>query len=303
MAVSEVAEDVWTAPVAGVVRHAGHHVHVKVSESFGLREQHHVGLLTSGDRSERHRCPPEQVAERRCLLGGELIKGVDMAKRHQDEPTGETRVEVMGDAPTTVTDEPLTERCVRTGLLACITISSASTESCRPAVALRSTTPSRRSSVRYRSPGAGPPRSLVCATRPVRGVCEHDGMTSDLELALRMLDAADVETVSVWKSGGVSSRPKQDGTPVTVADTAAENAMLATLRNQHRSDGFVGEEIGEFIGTTGRRWIADGIDGTRFFASGATTWGTLLALEIDGAITLGRDLQPAAGSAVVGGSG
>ena len=46
-----------------------------------------------------------------------------MAKRHQDEPTGETRVEVMGDAPTTVTDEPLTERCVRTGLLACIAIS------------------------------------------------------------------------------------------------------------------------------------------------------------------------------------
>ena len=123
MAVLEIPEDVWTAPVGGLVRHAGHHVNVKVSESFGLREQHHVGLLTSGDRAERHRCLPEQVAERRCLLGGELIKGVDMAKRHQDEPTGETRVEVMGDAPTTVTDEPLTERCVRTGLLACITIS------------------------------------------------------------------------------------------------------------------------------------------------------------------------------------
>lgn len=117
-------------------------------------------------------------------------------------------------------------------------------------------------------------------------------MTSDLELALRMLDAADVETVSVWKSGGVSSRPKEDGTPVTVADTAAENAMLAALRHQHRSDGFVGEEIGEFIGTTGRRWIADGIDGTRFFAAGATTWGTLLALEIDGAITLGAISSP-----------
>jgi histidinol-phosphatase len=107
-----------------------------------------------------------------------------------------------------------------------------------------------------------------------------------------MLDAADVETVSVWLPGGVSSRPKEDGTPVTVADTAAETAMLAVLLNQHCGDGFVGEEIGELIGTTGRRWIADGIDGTRFFATGATTWGTLLALEIDGAIMLGAISSP-----------
>ncbi len=35
-----------------------------------------------------------------------------------------------------------------------------------------------------------------------------------------------------------------------------------------------------------RQWIADGIDGTRFFAAAERTWGTLLALEDHGLITI-----------------
>lgn len=58
-------------------------------------------------------------------------------------------------------------------------------------------------------------------------------------------------------------------------------------------DGFLGEEIGEREGTTGRRWIADGIDGTKFFAAGLPTWGTLIALEVEGEIALGMSSSPA----------
>jgi histidinol-phosphatase len=117
-------------------------------------------------------------------------------------------------------------------------------------------------------------------------------MVSDLELAFRMVDAADAETLETWSPTGVTSMAKDDGTPVTEADAAAETAMLSVLRQLRPDDAFVGEELGEHAGTTGRRWIADGIDGTRYFAAGDETWGTLLALEVDGVITVGVSSSP-----------
>lgn len=120
-------------------------------------------------------------------------------------------------------------------------------------------------------------------------------MGADIELAFRMVDSADTETMSWWSPSGTPSRTKEDGTPVTEADVAAENAMLTLLRGVCPEDGFLGEEVGEHVGTTGRRWIADGIDGTSFFAAGRETWGTLLALEVNGAIELGISSSPAQG--------
>lgn len=102
-------------------------------------------------------------------------------------------------------------------------------------------------------------------------------MDSDLELAFHLVDLADAETARRWNSRGQSSRMKGDGTPVTEADIAAEEAMVRALRRARPADGFLGEEVGEHPGRDGRRWIADGIDGTRFFAAGRETWGTLLA--------------------------
>jgi histidinol-phosphatase len=111
-------------------------------------------------------------------------------------------------------------------------------------------------------------------------------MLDDLELAFRIVDAADAVTSAAWTPGGVTALLKADGSPVTEADLAAERAMLAVLQRQAPDDGFVGEEFGHHLGGSGRRWIADGIDGTRFFAAGAITWGTLLALEVDDSITV-----------------
>lgn len=111
-------------------------------------------------------------------------------------------------------------------------------------------------------------------------------MPDDLDLAFRMVDAADAVTTTAWASGGTTASQKSDGSPVTEADVASERAMLAIVQRVAPNDGFVGEEIGPHLGTSGRRWIADGIDGTRFFAAGEVTWGTLLALEVDGLITI-----------------
>ena len=119
--------------------------------------------------------------------------------------------------------------------------------------------------------------------------CEVTGSPSvpnDLELAFRMIDAADGVTSAAWMPGGTAASYKADGSLVTDADVAAESAMLAILQREASEDGFLGEETGVRRGSGGRRWIADGIDGTRFYAAGAITWGTLLALEVDGVITV-----------------
>lgn len=116
-------------------------------------------------------------------------------------------------------------------------------------------------------------------------------MPSDLELAFHLIDEADAETARRWRTGA-SAWMKDDGTPVTAADIAAEEAMLSALRRACPEDGFLGEELGEHSSHNGRRWIADGIDGTRFYAAGSETWGTLLALEIDDTIVLGVSSKP-----------
>lgn len=115
----------------------------------------------------------------------------------------------------------------------------------------------------------------------------------DLSLAFAMADVADQATLRWWSTDGVTSTTKADGTPVTPADVAAETAVLEVVLDACPGDGFLGEEVGERSGTSGRRWIVDGIDGTRQFAAGLRTWGTLIALEEGGAIVLGLASSPA----------
>jgi histidinol-phosphatase len=115
----------------------------------------------------------------------------------------------------------------------------------------------------------------------------------DLALAFHLADLADVMTMRWWSRNGVIATAKADGSPVTEADVAAEEAVLNAVRELRPGDGFLGEEVGERRGATGRRWIVDGVDGTRFFAAGLAEWGTLIALESEGEIVLGLTSSPA----------
>ncbi len=54
----------------------------------------------------------------------------------------------------------------------------------------------------------------------------------------------------------------------------------------------LGEEVGLQPGSTNRRWIFDGIDGTHNYADGRPGWGTIIALEVDGAVELGMVSAP-----------
>jgi histidinol-phosphatase len=72
---------------------------------------------------------------------------------------------------------------------------------------------------------------------------------------------------------------KVDGTPVTEADRAAEALVRERVREAFPDDGVLGEEQAEHVGTSGRRWIVDPIDGTKAFTRGVPLYTTLLAVE------------------------
>lgn len=71
---------------------------------------------------------------------------------------------------------------------------------------------------------------------------------------------------------------KADGSPVTMADRAAEEAARAWVRAHFPEDGVLGEELGEERPGAQRRWVIDPIDGTKSFIRGAPLWGSLVAL-------------------------
>ena len=71
---------------------------------------------------------------------------------------------------------------------------------------------------------------------------------------------------------------KGDGSPVTVADRAAESAARAWLADRFPADGILGEEEGLTNAGAARRWVIDPIDGTKTFVRGVPLWGTLVAV-------------------------
>ena len=71
--------------------------------------------------------------------------------------------------------------------------------------------------------------------------------------------------------------------------------MVALVHEAEPDAAILGEEVGPIVGTSNRRWIVDGIDGTHNFAEGRAGWGTIVTLEIDGVIELGLVTAPVMG--------
>jgi histidinol phosphatase-like enzyme (inositol monophosphatase family) len=83
--------------------------------------------------------------------------------------------------------------------------------------------------------------------------------------------------------GAIAVETKGDGSPVTAADRAAEEAAREWLARRFPGDGVLGEEFGVTGRGAARRWILDPIDGTKTFVRGVPLWGTLVAcVEGDG---------------------
>jgi len=65
---------------------------------------------------------------------------------------------------------------------------------------------------------------------------------------------------------------------VTAADHAAEAHVVRRLREARPDDGIVGEEGADHVGSSGRTWVIDPVDGTYNFFHGLTWWCSALAL-------------------------
>lgn len=100
---------------------------------------------------------------------------------------------------------------------------------------------------------------------------------ADILLANRLADAAGEAIRPFFRSGFVHEA-KEDASPVTEADRAAEAAIRRILDAECPRDGIIGEEYGEKAGTSGRTWVIDPIDGTVSFMAGRPIFGSLIAL-------------------------
>jgi histidinol-phosphatase len=119
-------------------------------------------------------------------------------------------------------------------------------------------------------------------------------LTDDLRLAHLLADDADSITMSRFKSLDLNVKSKPDLTPVTDADTTAEQAIRRTLSRARPRDAVHGEEMGD-TGWGPRRWVIDPIDGTKNFVRGVPVWGTLIALLINDQPAVGVVSAPALG--------
>jgi histidinol-phosphatase len=118
--------------------------------------------------------------------------------------------------------------------------------------------------------------------------------SSDLALAMHLADVADPISMRHFRRGP-AARTKADGTIVTEADEAVERALRRELASARPDDDVLGEEQGGGRAATHRRWILDPIDGTNNYSWGIPIWGTLIALEEDGALVVGVVSAPALG--------
>ena len=99
-------------------------------------------------------------------------------------------------------------------------------------------------------------------------------VSSGLDLAVRAGDVA----MRWFAPRSLESGSKDDGSPVTEADRAAEEFLRTELARRYPEDAVTGEEYGTTAGTSGRRWVIDPVDGTRTFVRGVPLFATLLAL-------------------------
>lgn len=110
-------------------------------------------------------------------------------------------------------------------------------------------------------------------------------------------------TLRWFNNHELSVRRKDDGSPVTDADKAAEAFLREALAERFPDDAVIGEEFPEAQGTSGRTWVIDPIDGTRSFVRGVPLYTTLLAMIDQDGPAIGVAAVPPLEEAVWAGRG
>jgi histidinol-phosphatase len=98
-----------------------------------------------------------------------------------------------------------------------------------------------------------------------------------------------------YRRADLAVEKKSDGTPVTLSDRGAEEAIREHLRRATPELGLLGEEFGA-EGSERDRWIIDPLDGTKNFVSGLPYFAILIGLELDGELQAGVVHAPVLGT-------
>lgn len=123
-----------------------------------------------------------------------------------------------------------------------------------------------------------------------------------LALAHRLADLAG-SVIRPHFRAGLEAQGKTDGSPVTLADRAAEQAIREAIAQAAPEHGVIGEEFGAENAGAELVWVIDPIDGTKAFITGKPLFVTLLALLHQGRPLLGVIDQPILGDRWVGAAG
>lgn len=96
---------------------------------------------------------------------------------------------------------------------------------------------------------------------------------------------------------------KDDGSPATAADLAAERLILARLRERHPDIPAVAEESRGAAGGSRRFFLVDPLDGTRDYLAGSDEYAVSIALIENGRPIAGAIAAPGLGRAWIAGRG
>jgi len=115
--------------------------------------------------------------------------------------------------------------------------------------------------------------------------------------------AAEAVIKGFQSRGDWSVTLKQDESPVTEVDVAAEECIKHILNEALPEAGFFGEETGVAAGDGSAdaicRWLVDPIDGTKSFIRGMPFFSTQIALEVAGELCVGVSNAQAYGERLV----
>jgi 3'(2'), 5'-bisphosphate nucleotidase len=101
-----------------------------------------------------------------------------------------------------------------------------------------------------------------------------------------------------YQAGNTAWKEKDDGSPVTAVDLAANAAIEACLRAAFPDDAILSEESPDDQDRLGQRrvWIVDPLDGTRGFLARTDDFCVHVALAVDGVPMVGVVQQPVSGA-------
>ena len=117
----------------------------------------------------------------------------------------------------------------------------------------------------------------------------------ELDFAVRT--AAEAGEILLGKRHGelVVSTKVSESDPVSDADRASEEHIVAAIRRCYPDDGVLGEEGTHVVGVSGRRWVIDPLDGTVNYLYGRDAFAVSIALEDADGVAVGVVHAPVRG--------